>query len=74
MTVHPLRPEERLALGLIVAEGDGGLLIDGRELPLSIAVRLSTFGLTALTQEHHQRAIATREGRAAARAQTFDAF
>ena len=65
-----LHPEELAQLRLVVAAGDSGCLIDGRELRLSTAVRLSVFGLTALTQEHHQRAIATREGRAAARAAT----
>lgn len=66
-----LRPDELHQLRLVVNAGDSGFLIDGRELLLSIAVRLSVFGLTALTQENHQRAIATREGRAAARAATF---
>lgn len=66
-----LHPEELSQLRLVVEAGDSGCLIDGRELLLSIAVRLSVFGLTALTQENHQRAIATREGRAAARAATY---
>lgn len=55
---------EHAALVAIVAAGTDGMILDGRELKLSTAVRLEMAGLVSIDHSRPQRVIATAKGRA----------
>lgn len=55
---------ERMALADIVRAGSDGVILDGRRLPLSAAVRLEMAGFVKIDHARPQRVRATAQGAA----------